>query len=489
MKNIKLIAIIITMGLFAACSSSNNDPDPNPDPDPTPDPGTEIKLPSKDMRAVWFTTVWELDWPQKEYNVEAQKKMYIDYLDKFLEYNINTVFVQVRSMADSFFKSEYEPWSKNITGVRGQDPGYDVLQFMLDEAHKRDLEFHAWINPYRIATKADGGSFPALGMDLDPKMYVDYGNTRIYNPALPEVRKRLVNIIDEIVSKYDIDGIILDDYFYPSPVAGLAFPDDEEFKEYGADFATKEEFRIDNVNKMVQDLHNYIVKSKPELTFTISPASSHTYNLNSLYADVAHWCKEGWLDIVMPQLYHSGQTFTDRLAYWSRFSYDATPMIAYGLYKFGDPSQGPTYTKSELANQYKQADRNNRIKGGSYYSAKYFFENKIDIMEVVGKQYAKPALRPFVGREVLPKPAKPSGLELIDNQLKWNGNKGDTYAVYVVPYTTTSKGTVTGKEREAEMVIVTKDNQCKISIKGEYFVSASNRQNLESDLSESIMFK
>ena len=490
MKRIKQLVIIITMGLFAACSSSDDNFKPEPKPEPGPEkPETEFTLPDKDMRAVWFTTVWELDWPQKIYNVEAQKKLYIKYLDSFVKYNINTVFVQVRSMADAFYKSSYEPWSKNITGERGKDPGYDVFQFMLEEAHKRDLEFHAWINPYRIATKADGGNFPAIDFDIKPDMYVDYGNTRVYNPALPEVRQRLTDIIDEIITNYDIDGVVLDDYFYPSPISGIEFPDDEEFKQYGGNFKTKEEFRIDNVNQMVKGIHDLIVKKKPQLAFTVSPASDHNYNLKKLYADVEHWCKEGWLDIVMPQLYHAKNVFSDRLAYWARFSYEATPMVAYGLYKFGDASQGPDYSKQELTSQYSQVARNNRIKGGSYYSAKYILENRIDIMDVVAKQYADPALRPFVGREISPQPKAPTALELVDNELRWKSDNNLTSAVYVLPYTKTTKGDITGKERKARLVTITKENKCKLTIKGEYFISSSNRQNMESKLSESIVYK
>lgn len=483
MKKINLILVIIMIGFLSACHSDSNDDIPTP---PNPNPSDqEFNYPNRELRAVWFTTVWELDWPLKKYDREQQQRLYIEYLDKIKEYNLNSIFVQVRSMADAFYESEYEPWSAWITGERGKNPGYDVLGFMLEEAHKRDLEFHAWINPFRISTRTSAtSSFPDMKMDISSDMYVDYGKIRVYNPAEPKVHQRIFNIIDEIISKYDVDGIIFDDYFYPEPEAGLAFPDDADFKKYGGEYKSKEEFRRANVNNIVKGIHELIVSKKPKTKFAISPTAHRDHNYNNLYADVEFWTKEGWLDIVMPQLYQStAQKFKDLAAYWSRFSWEATPMIAYGLYKFGDPQSGSLFmTKEELENQFKISKEFPRFQGHTFYSAKYFFENKIDIMDVIKRRFETPAIIPAVKRLAVNLPNQVKDLELVGDKLSW-GTSESRFAVYLLPLESGST------KPTAKLIAITKEKSIVLTEKGRYFVTSLNDDNQESKRSSFIMFK
>src|SRR5699024_4901793 len=172
--------------------------------------------------------------------------------------NINAVFFQVKGMGDAYYDSPYEPWSISITGTRGKDPGYDILQFLIEETHARDMEFHAWMNPYRIATRADNGAmYPDLHPSIEPGWVVSHEKIQIYNPAVPEVRERLTDIVRDLIQKYDVDGIHFDDYFYPDPSsAGRMVSDREDFEKYGEGFHSIEDFRRDNVNqaiRMVQD--------------------------------------------------------------------------------------------------------------------------------------------------------------------------------------------------------------------------------------------
>lgn len=481
MKNIKKIAVVILMGLIASCSSdsdNNNIEGPGENPGPSQQ---EIILP-KEMRAVWLTTVWELDWPQQEYNEIAQKKMYIDYLDEFAKFNINTVFVQVRSMADAFYESKYEPWSKNITGERGKAPNYDVMKFMIEEAHKRGLEFHAWINPYRIATRANQtDAFPPLLMDIDKKMYIDCQKIRVYNPARPEVRERLKNIIEEIITNYDIDGIVMDDYFYPSLESGEKFLDDEDFKELGTPNQTIEQFRFANVNEMVKTIHELIVSKKPELSFTISPQGNAANN-QGIYADVEKWCKEGLLDFVMPQLYYQMTDFNNWTSYWSRYSYEAIPMVAYGIYNMGKPN----YPAELLDQQFNTIKRYPRYQGASFYSAKYFTTEKVEaVLNIIKKQFNRPALIPHNGREVIPRPNTPRELELVGNTLKWNSGNGNyRFAIYRV-----EPDLYNAKKVIAELVAITKDKSHEITKPGKYYITAINENNHESELSDPIQKK
>ena len=212
-------------------------------------------LPAKEMRAVWMATVYGIDWPNTLYTQAAQKRLYTKYLDSLKALNINTVFFQVRSMADAFYNSPYEPWSRFITGQVNKNPGYDVLKFLIDEAHKRCMSFHAWINPYRIATRSDNTkSFPALDSRIPKTLIKDYNKIRVFNPALPETRAYLDTIVKDLITKYNVDGIHMDDYFYPSLTSGESMNDDAEYKKYGGSFSDITNWRRENVNLMVQSL-------------------------------------------------------------------------------------------------------------------------------------------------------------------------------------------------------------------------------------------
>ncbi|HET8829947.1 MAG TPA: family 10 glycosylhydrolase, partial [Pelobium sp.] len=245
-KYLHLVAVLIVAVLLNACKKDDNVVTPDPV-EPPVDTDAPI-FPKKEMRAVWIASVFGLDWPQAVYGVEAQKKQYTDYLDKFKAMNINAVYFQVKGMGDAFYNSPYEPWSSSITGTRGKDPGYDVLKFMIDEAHARDIEFHAWMNPYRISMRSGAGdSFATLPSTINPTWVADFQKIRIYNPALPEVRQRLVDIVKDMITKYDVDGIHFDDYFYPELQQGEGFNDQADYTKYGAGTATIQDFRRENV--------------------------------------------------------------------------------------------------------------------------------------------------------------------------------------------------------------------------------------------------
>lgn len=177
--------------LLNACSKSSDGPGTTPEPKPEPPVTTTLNFPKKEMRAAWVATVWGIDWPTSKEMV-AQKKQYTDLLDRLKSLKFNTVFVQVRGMGDAFYNSPYEPWSGNITGTRGKDPGYDVMKFMIDEAHARGIEFHAWINPYRIATRASTGStYPALHSSVKPEWVVDHERFRF----ITQLCQKLDNVL------------------------------------------------------------------------------------------------------------------------------------------------------------------------------------------------------------------------------------------------------------------------------------------------------
>ncbi|MDI9606222.1 MAG: family 10 glycosylhydrolase [Bacteroidota bacterium] len=479
-----LFGIISVLIAVASCERDIPDID-TPDTDPDPDIPSETSLifPKKEMRSVWITTAWGLDWPMSKYDVESQKRHYTQYLDEFKKLNINAVIVQIKPMGDAFYNSPYEPWSASITGTRGKDPGYDVLRFMIDEAHKRDIEFHAWMNPFRIATRANSGNpYPNLHPSVQPEWVISHEKIQIYNPAIPEVRKRLADIVKDVITKYDVDGIHFDDYFYPAPsAAGTMISDAGDFDKYGAQFSKIEDFRRNNVDLAIKAVHDVIVATKPEVVFTISPAANPDYSLNTLFADVAKWCKEGWIDVVMPQLYQEiGNQYNDfqlRLSWWTQYNYKADVMVGHGFYKFGDSSQPAAFQlTTELEKQFNLTGKNKKVKGNALYSARYLLLNKIGITDKLATIYKEKAVIPFLGREVAPAPAKPQNVKISNNQLSWSKSGDVRSVVYHFP----------DIKKEGVVLDITKNSSITVNAPGYYCVTTLNRDNKEGDPSSLV---
>ena len=220
--------------LAAACNEERANPDKSDKTDNKEDNTENVikenpTLPRPQLRAAWMATVWGLDWPDGKYDEASQKALYTEYLDSFKKLGINAIFFQVRGMADAYYESVYEPWSRIITGIAGKNPGYDIMDFLISETHKRGMEFHAWINPYRVSTP----SYFQEGLDkkIPESMVIKYDKIWVYNPALPEVRQRIADIVKEIVTKYNVDGIHMDDYFYQT--SSLPLNDESDYKKYG----------------------------------------------------------------------------------------------------------------------------------------------------------------------------------------------------------------------------------------------------------------
>lgn len=488
MKYLKYLFFITLLAFVAACSK---DDDAIPEEEDKPSQGggeqtSSVLLPKKELRGVWMATVWGLDWPMEKYDATAQKKMYTDYLDLLVEYNMNAVFFQIRGMADTFYESQYEPWSKYITGNTGIKPTYDVLGFLIEEAHKRGIQFHAWLNPYRIATRASkNSSFPQLDAKIPAELVKDYEKIRIYNPALPEVQTRITDIVKEIITKYDVDGIHMDDYFYPSLESSETMNDAAEYQQYGKDdFKSIEDFRRNNVNVVVQNIQKTIIETRPEVIFSVSPAADIERNYNTLFADVRTWAKEGWVDVVIPQLYFATGTeatsFNLRLDLWSQYTYDNHLLIGYGIYKFGDSQYGSKFQSSDdLKKQFDLANAKSKVKGSVLYSAKNLVENKVDISDAVKALYGKMALLPYLGRTAAELPSTPTNVKLNGTSLSWAAVAG---AVYYAIYRDN------GKDKEANLIGTTQELSFKLQDKGTYFITALNKVNAESKISEFVTY-
>lgn len=469
MSNKKLLYLFIII-IFIANACSKNDWSPKkPDLYEDTSATANIKFPKKQMRAVWMATVWGIDWPLAKYNEASQKQLYIDYLDKLKQLNFNAVFVQVKGMGDAFYNSPYEPWSASITGTRGKDPGYDVMKFMIDEAHARNIEFHAWINPFRMSTRADSTkSYPALHSSIDPAWVLNHEKWQMYNPAVPEARQRLADIVKDIITKYNVDGIHMDDYFYPDPAsAGTMVSDQPDFEKYGGEYTDIKEFRLANVDKAIKGVYDVIVANKPEVVFSISPTSNFGYNAETLYADIIKWASQGWMDVVIPQIYQHA-SFASRLDEWDRFNNKPRLMIGHAIYD-------STATASQLSTELSLTQRKKAVLGSLFYSAKYLNE-KPEIAEKFAEIFTEPAVIPFLGREVAPAPATPTNVRLEGNTLKWSTSGNVRSVVY---HTTDLK-------TQAKVLAIVKANEFAATAAGHYTVTTINVDNMESKAAEHV---
>ena len=362
------------------------------------------------MRGVWVSTVYNLDYPTKKTTSESELKRQADeILDNALETGLNTVFLQVRPSGDAFYKSDIFPWSHWLTGEQGKAPenNFDPLEYWVDEAHERGLELHAWINPYRASR---GLTWEQLDENnpakLNPEWVEQYSDGNYYyNPALEEVRQLIVDGALEIVNNYDVDGLHLDDYFYP----GQDFNDSEEYAKYGGDFSNIADWRRDNVNKMVAMLDEELHKADKDIQFGISPAgiwankstdprgsdTRGNQSYVSSYADSLAWIEAGTIDYIMPQIYweigHSAADFATLVDWWidNTQGTDVKLYIGLAAYKCHDATP-PTWSSTKpLMDSLEYMSQKNGIYGEVYF--RYQSLNVVDGLKEQLKQWYKTA--------------------------------------------------------------------------------------------------
>ena len=351
--------------------------------------------PKPEFRGVWIASVDNIDWPLKGMtNPDSQRVEFIRQLDMHKNNGMNAVIVQVRPAADAFYPSQLEPWSQWLTGVQGQPPSpyYDPLEFMIKETHKRGMEFHAWCNPYRADFKIGASSIaPNHVTKIHPEWFLNYGDKKYFDPASKEVQKFVVQVVTDIVHRYDVDAIHMDDYFYPYRITGKEFPDDDSYKRSNSKL-NKDDWRRSNVDSIMKMLSIAIKKEKPWVQFGISPFSvwrnkdkdprgsdskAGQTNYDDLYADILLWLKEKWVDYVAPQLYleigHDKIDYAKMLEWWSKNSYGRNLYIGLGIYRSG--SNAAWRNPNELPNQIKLLRQYPNVQGGIYFSSKSFNNN------------------------------------------------------------------------------------------------------------------
>lgn len=356
----------------------------------------------REMRAVWMATVANIDWPSaKGLPVDDQQRELLRYLDAFEASGINTVIFQIRPSADAFYDSKIEPWSLYLNGRQGLEasPYYDPLSFLIAEAHRRCMEVHVWMNPYRATLSANTASLDASHVLLrHPDWFVKYNGRYYFNPGLDQTHEFLCRVVEDVVGRYDVDAVVFDDYFYPYPNPGESFADAETFRQNPRGVSSIDDWRRDNVNRTIQAVSSTIRQTKPWVQFGISPFGVWRHKVNDprgsatmrglqnyddLYADVLKWVQNGWIDYVSPQLYWEigkrNANYSVLVPWWVQNTPADKANLYISLYASGFaqyPNIAAWQRPNELVRQmHLNRTYNDGVKGEMFYSAKYFIRN------------------------------------------------------------------------------------------------------------------
>ncbi len=373
--------------------------------------------PKYEFRGVWVATVDNIDFPSTKYlSSESQKAEFIKLLDMHKRNGMNAVVVQIRPATDAFYPSQYEPWSEWLTGIQGKPPSpyYDPLEFMITETHKRGMEFHAWMNPYRAVFNISKSSIaPTHITRIHPDWFLNYGGTKYFDPGNKEVQQFVTNVVRDVVSRYNVDAIHFDDYFYPYRIAGKEFADTASFRKYGNGM-DKETWRRSNVDSIILMLSKAIKQENKFCKFGISPfgvwrnidkdpEGSNTKagqtNYDDLYADILLWLKMKWIDYAAPQLYWEfGQKvvgYEVLIDWWARHSYSRQMYIGQGIYRAMESKSYAWKNKNELPNQIKRLREYPQVQGSIFFSSASFSSNPNGWSDSLRNNYYKyPAIVP-----------------------------------------------------------------------------------------------
>ena len=420
--------------------------------------------PKREMRATWLTTVSSSDWPRTS-GATNQKNEMIRMLDSIKNLKMNAVFFQVRSRCDAMYNSAYEPWSSDLRVSRGTNPGYDPLAFVLEECHKRGLECHAWLNPYRYNSSGSGYSGSnnhALNyQNTNPEWLLWYSGNVVLDPALPEVRMRIKSVVGDILNKYDVDGIIFDDYFYP--YGGTSNEDNASVTKYKPAGMDVHDWRRDNINRMIADVYDTIQVVRPYVRFGVSPFGIWTTNhsvaategltlpsgisgsnmYQQIYCDPVAWMKAGTVDYISPQLYWAhggGQDYGTLCPWWADVAnkFGVHFYSSMAVYKYVDNDQ-PDFTVSEMVAQshLNRTSAKDGAPGHVFFRTLNFMTNAAFLDQFKTNVFSKQAITPAIGWKPAPDQGTVTFNATVGNTVSWEYATTDKvrYAVYAVPTT------------------------------------------------------
>lgn len=411
---------------------------------PTPPPPGSVQIDHRrEFRGAWVASVWNSDFPSRPgLSVDQQKVELIQILDKLQELNFNALILQVRPEGDALYASKYEPWSAWLTGIQGKAPGYNPLEFAIAECHKRNMEFHAWFNPYRASTsyRRVKNVSPHIAV-TNPEVVYRWGTQLWMDPGAKVVQDRAYNVIMDVVQRYDVDGIHLDDYFYPYPIRGQSFPDSKTYAAYrnAGGRLSLNDWRRDNVNRMMQRLWVGINSAKSHVKFGISPFGIYrpgepagikgldAYDV--LYADAKKWLQQGWLDYIAPQLYwridQTAQSYPVLLRWWTSINSQQRHVYAGNTVARLD---GKAWKQSEIIKQVtisRNLDKSLSL-GNIFFSVSAITENRQNIaQQFKSSLYNEPALVPTMPWRNELAPASPVAVQANNGKITWASGGGE----------------------------------------------------------------
>lgn len=474
-------------------------------------------IPKREFRGVWIHTVG--NWKYRKMTAEAIQKEWTDMLDSFQKAGINAVIFQVRPQADAFYASKIEPWSRYLTGEQGKapEPFWDPLAFMIEACHNRGMQLHAWLNPYRVTSSES--EILSKTNKKHAKLFVHYGKQLYFDPGQPESRKIVNKVVQDIVSRYDVDGIHFDDYFYPYPEKGEEFNDNVSFKK----FAKKQGFakddranwRRNNVDVLIKEVYATVHDTKPWVVFGVSPFGiwrniAHTSdgsgsktnglsNYDDLYADVLLWQKNRWVDYVAPQLYwkigHKAADYATLIDWWSKNSFATNVYIGQSITTFNEKD-----LKNSAINQFAEKMRLTRetpnIQGNIWWSGYQLRENPFASLDTLANHYQKyPSLIPEypIFQKQAPAPIKDLRFTIENCQLKmiWKpvvAKKEIEQSAYFCVYRFNLDEEI-DLSKAARIVKIVRNPSYVIpdsKDKAKYIITALNRLFQESDPSEPV---
>ncbi|WP_462319266.1 glycoside hydrolase family 10 protein [Marinilabilia sp.] len=472
------------------------------------------EYPKREMRAIWIATVANIDWPSKSgLSIDMQQDEMLELFDLAKEYNLNTVIFQVRPSTDAFFPSDLEPWSQWLTGEQGQapDPFYDPLEFAIEEGRKRGLEIHLWLNPYRaVVDTARASIADDHPINKHPEWFVTYGKARYFNPGLPETRNHVATVVADVLKRYEVDALHFDDYFYPYRIAGEEFPDQEAFEMYPRGFATdqKDDWRRDNVDLIIEQLHDTIGNVNPSVAFGISPfgvwrnqsvdprgsaTRAGQTNYDDLYANILRWQEEGWIDYITPQIYwHIGKEVADYAIiadWWSKNALGCRLYIGQAFYRINRDSKDREWRSSrQILKQIKLNRTYPNIDGSMFFSAKSLRSNprrlKEKLLRRAYRYEALPPVNPRVEQDTPEVPQNPEiKLEGDYIHLNWEaGANNESFVIYKF-----KRGKQANTENPENIFAVTGANEMTFEVdrkthprKYYFVISALSHTNIES---------
>ena len=470
---------------------------------------TGSAYPKREFRAAWIQSV---NGQFRGMPTEKLKQNLIGQLNSLQKAGINAIIFQVRPEADALYASRLEPWSRFLTGVQGKapEPYWAPMQVMIDECHKRGMEFHAWINPYRTKTTLKSELAPNHVYNIHPEWFVTYGDQLYFDPALPESRRHICMVVSDIVSRYDVDAIHMDDYFYPYPIKGKDFPDDARFARFGGGFSNKGDWRRSNVNVLIKKLHETIREIKPWVKFGVSPFGIYRnessdplgsktkglQNYDDLYADVLLWAREGWIDYNIPQIYwHIGHPVADYetlVKWWATNTENRPLFIGQSLMNTVQNADPKNPSINQLPRKMALQRAYQTIGGSCQWPASAVVENAGKYRDALIAEYHKyPALPPvfdFMDNEAPAKVRKMKPVWTEDGYiLFWTAPKYKeemNRAVQYVVYRFNDKEKV-NIDDPSHIVDITRDNFYKLpyedgKTKYRYVVTALDRLHNES---------